>query len=176
MLELGVLGLAGVGQGCCGGEHRRFPPLEAETVQGRGLEVLLQDLGGAPALEQHAVLELGGARHLGGDPALDLLGQRPGLAQHLPRPQHGELLERLLCAAQAADEEGAGRHVEEGAGAGVLLAVPDQARQQVLFLALEQLRLGHRARGDDARDLASRYNGFEYRDLSGGYLLAPGTC
>ena len=129
VLELRVLRLAGIGQGGGGGQHRRLPLLQAESAQARGREMLVEHLGRPPAVEQNVVLERGGAGHFSGDPTLHGFRQRPRLAQHLPRTQDAEILQRLLGAIEAPNEELAGRDIEERAGATTfLLTVPSPYR------------------------------------------------
>src|SRR6185312_5005849 len=54
----------------------------------------------------------------------------------------------------AADEEGAGRKIQERPGPAFGGLLPDEGREEVLLLAVEQGRITHRAGGDHAGDLA----------------------
>ena len=76
------------------------------------------------------------------------------MEEHLAGPQESEILHPLLGERPAADEEAAGREIEEGA-APPCLALPDERGQEVLLLAVEQAGIADRARGDHPGHLAA---------------------
>ena len=156
MRETALLGLLGIGERRRRGLHRRLPLLEAEAAKGAGAELAEQQLTRPLRLEQ----AVAGERRAAGTLALgpfDDLHREPhlaalGMEQHLPRTEQGEILHRVLGSLPAADEEGAGREVEERSSA--RLPLPDEPGEEVLLLPVQQRRIGDGAGSDDARHLA----------------------
>ena len=147
----GLLGLLEVVEDRRRRPHRGGPPPETQAVQGDHAEVLTQTLLGLPEGEGAGWAD-GHRRAPRPQARQDGVGQREGRRnEHLGGTAQPHRLRQTLDVDGLPDPEVGGGHVDERDAQ----AVPgvDQGGQEIVDARVEEPRLRHRARRDEAHDL-----------------------